>query len=486
MRLFSFWQPALLVTVFLSSCALPQVDTSPGGTDPVTSSSEPSTEIDTSFAGPHPPDISSATTIPTFSFLTVEQNAFVIAEVARMDLRQKIGQMTQVSADMVCKGNLYELTVPYEFDEEKLRKVFVDYQVGSILNYPTNNYLVPAEWYVFMQRLQRMALQNGDVPLLYGQDAIHGPNYVYGATLFPQPLGLAATFNRDLARESAAVCAYEMKAASIPWNFSPAMDLGRSPVWPRIWESFGEDLYLNQEMGLASLQGYQGDDLTDLGSVAACLKHFTGYGNPASGRDRTPAYIPERQLREYHLPQYQTAIDAGALSIMISSAEINGIPSHANKELLTDILRGEMGFEGLVVSDWADFNKLIYTHRVAADIKEATRMAVLAGIDMCMVPVSFDFCDALYELVEEGSVPMFRIDEAVSRVLAVKVAMGLYEQNNWNPVEFPLFGGTQHQALSRSAAEEAVVLLKNEELLPLSSDTRVLITGPSANTMRSL
>ncbi|MEO0790080.1 MAG: glycoside hydrolase family 3 protein, partial [Bacteroidota bacterium] len=422
-----------------------------------------------------------------FSFLDEDQNAFVRSELSRLDLKQKIGQMTQITADLVCSGLPNKPQIPFELNRDSLRRALVDYQVGSILNTPNEVYLVAAEWNEFMQAIQNMAMANGGIPVLYGIDAIHGPNYVAGSTLFPQPLAMAATFNRDMARDCAEMCAYELKAASLPWNFSPAMDVGRNPVWPRTWESFGEDVYLNQEMGLATVEGYQGGMPVDNNHVAACLKHFTGYGFPFSGDDRTPAYLPERQLREYYLPQYQATIDAGALTIMINSGEFNGIPAHTNRWLLTEILRGEMGFEGLLVSDWEDIHKLVEEHHVAADLKEAVRLAVMAGMDMSMTPITYDFCDLLFELVEEGAVPMSRIDESVARILAVKVALGLYEQNVWNPSDFPLFGSDEHADLSRRAAEESIVLLKNEEnVLPIGPESRVLVAGPTADNMRSL
>ncbi|MEM8585542.1 MAG: glycoside hydrolase family 3 N-terminal domain-containing protein [Bacteroidota bacterium] len=422
-----------------------------------------------------------------FSFLDEAQNAFVQSELNRLTLKQKIGQMTQITADLVCSGLPNKPQIPFEVNNDSLRRALVDYQVGSILNTPNGVYMVAAEWNEFMQRIQNMAIANGGIPVLYGIDAIHGPNYVDGATLFPQPLAMAATFNRDLARDCAEMCAYELKAASLPWNFSPALDVGRNPVWPRTWESFGEDVYLNTEMGIATVKGYQGESPVDNEHVAACLKHFTGYGIPFTGDDRTPAYLPERQLREYYLPQYQGTIDAGALTIMINSGEFNGIPAHANRWLLTDILRGELGFEGLLVSDWEDIHKLVEEHHVAADLKEAVRMAVMAGMDMSMTPITYDFCDLLLELVQEGSVSMSRIDESVARILAVKVALDLYEKSVWNPSDFPRFGSEEHADLSRLAAEESIVLLKNEnEVLPLAADARVLVAGPTSNTMRSL
>lgn len=421
-----------------------------------------------------------------FSFLTAEENRFVDELTAKMTPKQKIGQMTQLAMDMLFEGDVYVLTNPPKFDEAKLRKAIREYNVGSILNYPTSLYPVPNEWYEFMQRIQNEATSSGaKIPILYGIDAIHGPNFVVGSTLYPQPIGMAATFNRQLAERCASMTAYELKASSIPWNFSPAMDVCRNPVWSRTWESFGEDVYLNQEMGAAMVRGYQGNDIADKDRVAACLKHFTGYGT-MSGRDRTPIYLGERQLREYYFPQYQNAIKEGALTIMINSGEINGIPVHTNKWLLTDVLRKEMGFEGLLISDWEDIHKLVEKHHVAKNLKEAVYQAVMAGMDVSMTPVSYDFMDLLKELVDEGRVPMSRIDQSVRRVLAVKVALGLFEKNVWNPSEFPKFGGAEFAATAKQAAEESIVLLRNNSgSLPIRNK-KILVTGPTANTQRSL
>ena len=423
----------------------------------------------------------------TFSFLSEEENEFVASELRRLTLRQKAGQMTQVAVDLVFEGPTYVLTVPPVLDSSKIDQVIGEKSIGSVLNHPSRSFPTPQEYHDFIARLQAEAMETTGVPLLYGQDAIHGVNYVAGATLYAQPLNVASTFNTELARELAGITAYEMKAASIPWNFSPAMDVGRQPAWPRNWESFGEDVYVNEQFGLAMLQGYQGEDVSDKDHVAACLKHFTGYGSPASGRDRTPAYLPERQLKEYYLPQFRTAIDSGALAVMVNSGEINGIPTHVNKELLTDVLRGEMGFEGLVVSDWQDVRYLYERHRVAEDLKGAVRMSIDAGLDMSMTAVTTDFADMVVELVQEGDLTMSRIDSSVARVLAVKVALGLYEQQVWDPADFPDFGSEQHGRKALQSAEESIVLLKNDGLpLPIKAEQRLLVVGPTADNMRSL
>ncbi|MCP9235380.1 glycoside hydrolase family 3 N-terminal domain-containing protein [Lewinella sp. JB7] len=424
---------------------------------------------------------------PTFSFLTAEQNEFVAAELRRLTLKQKAGQMTQVAVDLVFEGQTYVLTVPPVFSDERLNHVIGEREIGSILNVPSRSIPTPAEYREYIGKIQEKAMQTTGVPVLYGQDAIHGANYVRGSTLYAQPLGVAASFNTELATELASLTAYELKAASIPWNFSPAMDAGRHPAWPRTWECFGEDTYVNQQFGLAALRGYQGDGVNGKNNVVACLKHFTGYGATASGHDRTPAYLPERQLREYYLPQFQAAIDSGALTVMINSGEINGIPVHTSKRLLTDILRDEMGFEGLLVSDWQDVRYLYERHHVANDLKEAVRMAIDAGMDMSMTAVTTDFPDVVVELVQEGQLTEGRIDTSVARVLAVKVALGLYEQHLWEPEEFPEFGGQRFARKAQQSAEEAIVLLKNDGLpLPIDPEQRILVVGPTADNMRSL
>ena len=461
-----------LASLILASCNAPR---------PATASTEASTLTPTTT-----PTTVATTGIPTFSFLTAEQNAFVASEVGRLSLKQKAGQMTQLAMDMFFEGDLYVLTKPYRWSEDKLRANFDEYQIGSVLNHPSGTYPNPNQWYELMQKLQKRSMRNNGVPILYGIDAIHGPNYLADATLYAQPLGVAASFNIPLTERLAAMTAYELKAASIPWNFSPAMDVGRNPVWPRTWESFGEDVTVNKLQGAAMVRGYQGDDVSADDKVLACLKHFTGYGMNATGRDRNPAYIPERQLREMYLPQYQHAIDQGALSLMINSGEINGEPVHASKFLLTDVLRGEMGFEGVAVSDWEDVIFLKTRHRVASTLKEAAKIAILAGMDMSMTPVSTDFPRHVVELVDEGEIPLSRIDEAVARIIALKVKLGLYEQNVWNPSEFPKYGSAEHAALARQSAEEAIVLLQNDGTLPLAAGRRMLVTGPAANTMRSL
>ena len=472
-----FLLPLALLLVW--GCSTPQTTTNA----PAATAAPPAPKV--MGETPVPPGANDG--VPTFGFLSADQNAFVASEVRRLTLEQKAGQMTQLAMDMFFEGDLYVLTKPYKWSEQKLKDRLDKYQIGSVLNHPSGTYPTPKQWRELIGTLQERAMKTSGVPILYGIDAIHGPNYLAGSTLYAQPLGVAASFNAELTEQLAAMTAYELKAASIPWNFSPAMDVGRNPVWSRTWESFGEDVTLNKLMGAAMVRGYQGDDVTADDKVMACLKHFTGYGMNSTGRDRNPAYIPERQLRELYLPQYQHAIDNGALSLMINSGEVNGVPVHASKFLLTDVLRGEMGFEGLAVSDWEDVMFLHTRHRVAASMKDAARIAIEAGMDMSMTPVRTDFPEHVVELVREGTIPESRINTSVARIIAVKVKLGLYEQNVWDPADYPKYGGEEFAALALRSAEEAIVLLKNEnKALPMSGQPRVFLTGPGADTQTSL
>ena len=426
----------------------------------------------------------------SFSFATAQKQTDKDIEdmLSKMSVEDKVGQMTQLTLDMLLKGNPYAPQSPATVDPAKLEKAIKKYKVGSILNTASGMLFDKDQWYDFIKTIQTTAAENAlNIPVLYGIDAIHGANYVKGATLYPQPIGVGNTFNRELAEELAAITAYEIKAASMPWNFSPAMDIGRNPEWPRLWESFGEDVYLNGEMAAATVRGYQGDNPAAFDKAAACMKHFTGYGAAHSGRDRTPAYIPERQLREYFLPAFQRAIDAGALTLMVNSGEINGVPVHVSRYLLHDVLRKEMGFEGVIVTDWEDINYLHTRHRVAATKKEAVRMAVDAGIDMSMVPTDYDFADNLIALVKEGTIKEARLDESVRRILWVKKKLGLFEKSVFNPKDYPKFGGKEHTAKAKEAASESIVLLKNDKnVLPLPKTANILVTGPTAASLRSL
>lgn len=403
--------------------------------------------------------------------------------LARMTLKEKVGQMTQLTIAAVSDGRDAELRL----NEEKLRKAVVQYGVGSILN--VNETAMPVSWWhEALGRIQAVAAETRlKIPVMYGIDSIHGANYVAGATLFPQPLGMAATWNPELMLEASRITAAETRAAGIPWNFSPVLDIGRQPLWPRLYETFGEDVHLATVMGVASVRGYQGDDPASDTHVAACMKHYVGYSFPTTGHDRTPALIPEITLREYFLPTFAAAIRAGALSVMINSGEVNGVPGHINAFLLKNVLRGEMGFDGVVVSDWEDIKKLVSIHRVAATEKDATGLAVLAGIDMSMVPMDLSFSDLLVELVEEKAVPMTRIDEAVARILTMKARLGLFDDPLRGTAAETVVGSANARAVALKAARESITLLKNTDLvLPFGAGQRLLVTGPTADSQPSL
>lgn len=404
-----------------------------------------------------------------------------------MSLREKIGQMTQLTIDAIAVGKPYQLEKPLTIDPEKLQRAIVVYGVGSILNVGTSAHS-PETWRAILAAVQGAAQTTPNrIPVLYGIDSIHGANFVKGSTLFPQQLALAATWNPAMVQQLAGIAAYETRAAGIPWNFSPVLDLGRHPVWPRLWETFGEDVLLSSELGMAMLRGYEGTEVNGRYQVGACLKHFLGYGWPMTGKDRTPAWISDIQLREYFLPAFVRAIDEGAGSIMVNSSEINGIPVHANREILSDLLRDELGFEGVVVTDWEDIRYLHTRHRIAESHKEAVRLAIEAGIDMSMVPLDFSFSDALLELVTEGTISESRIDESVRRILQLKEDLGLFEQTVFPLEDYPNFAAPAFRKANLEAARESVILLKNEQgLLPLSKDKKVLVTGPAAHTLRSL
>jgi len=412
----------------------------------------------------------------------------VRALLHKMTIEDKVGEMTQLSIDVLSVGDPYNLKVPHELDEEKMRKVLVDLKVGSILN--IGGYAYSREyWHEIISKIQHLATQEkkSGIPVLYGIDAVHGTNYTKDATLFPQQIGLAASWNPALAERSAAITAYETRASSIPWTFSPVLDIGRDPRWSRLWEGFGEDVYLAKTMGAAMVKGYEGEGVGNPNQVASCMKHFLGYSLPWTGKDRTPAYIPERQLQEYFVPPFKAAIDAGAKTIMINSAEMNGIPVHCNPAILKDLLRDQLGFKGLAVTDWEDILLLVSRHRVAKDHKEAIKMSINAGIDMSMVPMDTEFPVLLKELVEEGAIPMSRIDEAVGRILALKLELGLFENPIYPLDKYPKFGSEEHAAVALEAAQESIILAKNKDnLLPLSKDAKVLVTGPTAHSLNAL
>src|SRR5882762_6208658 len=406
------------------------------------------------------------------------------ALLKRMTLEEKVGQMTQLAIGMVAKGRDQEIQI----DPAKLDKAIVQYGVGSILNV-AEQALTPDKWHEIIGQIQQTATRKTrlGIPVIYGIDSIHGANYVQGGTLFPQEIGMAATWNPELMKRGSEIAAMETRAAGIPWSFSPVLDIGRQPVWPRFYETFGEDPYLAKVMGVAFVRGMEGSDVASQDHVATSLKHYMGYSFSFNGRDRTPAWIPENYLREYFLPTFDAAVKAGAHTVMVNSAEINGIPGHINRHILTDILRDELGFKGFVVSDWEDIKKLVTVWHVAANEKEATRMAIMAGIDMSMVPLDYSFADYLIALVKEGAVPQSRIDEAVGRILKVKFELGLFENSMPNAALKSKIGAPASRQAALQAARESMTLLKNtNNLLPLSKDRKILLTGPTADSLISL
>jgi len=417
----------------------------------------------------------------------------VEALIAKMTLEEKVGQMAQITLDVIGKGeNRFSSTYPLALDPAEMKKVFGKYHIGSVLNTASGHALTPQKWYEVISEIQKTSLKEdtNKIPVLYGVDEIHGATYTDGATMFPQQIAQAAARNPLLTERGAAITAYETRASNIPWNFSPVLDLGGDPRFSRMWESFGEDPYLCSVLGVAMIDGYEGKD-NNVGNpekVASSLKHFLGYHATVSGKDRTPAYISEEALREYHLPSFKAAVDAGAHTIMVNSGIINGVPVHANYNILTKLLKEELGFKGLIVTDWADIENLHRRDRIAASPKEAIMLGINAGIDMSMIPYQYEvFCDNLIQLVKEGKVKQDRIDDAVRRILKVKYALNLFDKPNTNPKDYPKFASKEHEKASYDMAAEAITLLKNEgNVLPLKKTTRVLITGPNANSMRTL
>lgn len=440
------------------------------------------------------------------------EHADVEALLQQMTIEEKVGQMTQINLDVVCVGEIYNLSEPHRIDSTKLNTALKQWHVGSFLNCGGHAYPLE-QWHTLIGEIQRVAMTETrlKIPVIYGIDAIHGANYVMGSTLFPQQLAQAATFNTELVRQGAAITAYETRAAGIPWNFSPVLDAARHPAWSRFFETYGEDPYTVSQMGKACVAGYQGGQImrsedqeivrsldptitrsneptisrsNDQYHVAACMKHFLGYGGARTGKDRTPAYISDIQLREIYLPSFKAAVEQGAMTVMINSGEINGIPVHANKKILTDLLRGELKFEGIAVTDWEDIIKLHMNHRVAPNLKEATFMAIDAGIDMAMVPNDFEFSRLLIELVKEGRISEQRLDQSVRRILRIKKQLNLLNHNGIYPLsDYPNFGSALHQTTAELTAAESITLLENNGVLPLNTDTKVLVTGPGANSL---
>lgn len=415
---------------------------------------------------------------------TIEANIQKL--LSKMTLEEKVGQMCEITIDVVTDLSKRD---KFSFNYEQLDNVIGKYKVGSLLNVPLSVAQTPETWGALIKEIQEKSLKDIGIPCIYGVDQIHGTTYTMGGTLFPQNINMAATFNRDLMKEVAKVSAYETKAGCIPWTFAPVMDLGRNPSWSRMWESFGEDVYVNQEMAVASVKGFQGDNPNKIGpdNVAACIKHFMGYGVPVSGKDRTPSSISRADMREKFFQPFLACLEAGALSLMVNSGVDNGVPFHANKELLTEWVKNDLNWDGLIVTDWADINNLCVRDHIAATKKEAIKIAINAGIDMSMVPYEVSFCDDLKALVEEGEVSMDRIDDAVARVLRLKYRLELFDKPYWNPKDYKDFASKKAAAMALEAAEESEVLLKNNDnILPLAKGKKILVTGPNANSMRCL
>jgi beta-glucosidase len=415
-------------------------------------------------------------------------NQKVSALLAKMTLEEKVGQMTNLTLDAISKTDAAgKIMEPHEIDEQKLSEKILKYHIGSFQNVAGHAYS-RKHWYEIISAMQNVAMKDRlKIPALYGIDAIHGVTYTLGSTLFPQEIAMAATFNPELAFQEGKISAYETRASYIPWNFSPVLDVTKTQLWPRIYETFGEDPYLVKTMGAAIIKGYQGTNVGDKYHVTSTMKHFLGYGDPLNGKDRTPAWIPDRYMREYFLPPFIEAVKAGSRTLMVNSSEINGVPVHSSKYLLTDVLRKELKFDGIVISDWMDVRYLHTRHHIAATEKEAVALAVNAGVDMCIVPFDYSFYNYLIQSVHEGKVPVARIDEAVRRILQVKYELGLFENPVGNPGDYSKFGSDEFKMASRNAAAEAITLLKNtNHILPLKKDMKVLVAGPTANTMRSL
>ncbi|KXB85986.1 glycosyl hydrolase family 3 protein [Prevotella sp. DNF00663] len=413
-------------------------------------------------------------------------------QLSKMSLDDKVGQMCEITIDAIT--DFSKAKTGFALSAVQTDTVLSKYRVGSILNVPLSVAQTPKVWRTLISELNRKSMAVNGIPQVYGVDQIHGATYTMGATFFPQPIVQAASFNKNIPFRVAEVSAYESRACLIPWVYAPVMDLGRNPNWPRMWESFGEDDYVNSVMAVQAVKGYQGPDPNhiDMNHVAVSIKHFMAYGVPVTGKDRTPSMITERELKERYFEPFKHCVENGALTLMVNSASNNGVPFHANKKLLTDWLKDGLNWDGMIVTDWADINNLYTREHVAADKKHAIAMAINAGIDMSMDPYSVDFCTLLKQAVNEGLVPMSRIDDAVSRILRFKYRVGLFDKKTWDKPEriaknYPDFASSKFAAEATRFAEEGEVLLKNEDgILPLKKDTRILVAGPNANTLRGL
>ena len=404
----------------------------------------------------------------------------------KLTLEEKIGQMMELVTDLFGANDKNGV---FYIDEHKTDSILSRYKIGSILNAPNTCAPTAKQWEKYIAQIQKISMKRIGIPCVFGLDQNHGSTYTQGGTLFPQNINVAATFNREIARRSAEATAYETRAVSVPWTYSPTVDLGRDARWPRIWENFGEDCYLSSEMGKAMVYGFQGEDPNNIDQyhIATSMKHFMGYGVPWTGKDRTPAYISPADLREKHFAPFLAGLQAGALTVMVNSASVNGMPMHANKDILTGWLKEETGWDGVLITDWADINNLYTREMVAKDKKDALRIAINAGIDMIMEPYSCDACGYLVELVKEGKIPMSRIDDACRRVLRMKYRLDLFKKPTQKLKNYPKFGGEEFAKLALEGATESMVLLKNEgNILPLQHGKKILLTGPNANQMRCL
>lgn len=409
----------------------------------------------------------------------------------KLTLEEKVGQMMELVTDLFGANDKNGV---FYIDEHKTDSILSRYKIGSILNAPNTCAPTAKQWEKYISQIQKISMKRIGIPCVFGLDQNHGSTYTQDGTLFPQNINVAATFNREIARRSAEATAYETRAVSVPWTYSPTVDLGRDARWPRIWENFGEDCYLSSEMGKAMVYGFQGEDPNNIDQyhIATSMKHFMGYGVPWTGKDRTPAYISPADLREKHFAPFLAGLQAGALTVMVNSASVNGLPMHANKEILTGWLKEQTGWDGVLVTDWADVNNLYTREMIAKDKKDALRIAINAGIDMIMEPYSCDACGYLIELVKEGKIPMSRIDDACRRVLRMKYRLDLFKNPTQKLKNYPKFGGEEFAKLALEGATESMVLLKNEKLqdgnpvLPLAKGKKILLTGPNANRMRCL
>jgi beta-glucosidase len=405
--------------------------------------------------------------------------------LSQMTLDEKIGQMTELAIDVLGHWENGEFVL----DQDKVHNAIGVYKVGSVLSAPGPYAQTTAKWQEIISTIQGESMREIGIPCIYGLDQNHGTTYTIGGTLFPQNINMGASFNPLLVHDAAMVTAYETRASNCPWTYSPTVDLARDPRWPRVWENYGEDTYVNSVMAAAAVRGFQGDDPNHIPSdrIATSVKHYMGYGQARTGKDRTPAYIAVSDLREKCFAPFKAAVEAGALTIMVNSGSINGVPVHANREILTQWLKEDLDWDGMLITDWADINNLYTREHVAADKKEAIAMAINAGIDMAMEPYELDYCTILKELVEEGTVSMSRIDDATRRVLRLKYRLGLFDTPNTYSKDYAKFASSDNAKLAVSAAEETEVLLKNKNnILPLKKGQKILVAGPNANSMRCL